>query len=535
MSWSLLGGLVAVTALAQGPPAGGNVIEGTVLNDRTGLPLRRAHVVLRPGQAGMSAVAVDTDDKGAFAIRDVEPGRYSLAASRDGYVASSICMMGALRLPEIFAIGAKESITNLTFRLRRFAVMAGRVSFEDGEPAMNIRVEAYREYRNHLRHGYSVAASATTNDRGEYRMFGLQPGSYVVAATDETPAVASEREQNAAVLRYTTTFYAHSTKLSEAVPVRLEYGQEISGIDVFLMRVRKVKVRGHVISGLSGEPVGSASIALQRLDAHNTASIAVAVHATFDRDKQFEIRDVTPGTYVIWANGADGDKMLMGRARLTVGASDVDNVDLTIEGERQGSAVLVVDDGKLAEVVKLRFEPRDEKGKVVEAPAGTDGFRFSLMGSDVYDLFVTNLPNDFYLSAVRVSGADVMAFGMSGVSASAARPFEVVVDSRGGRVSGRVLGPDDSLWSRANVALIPDPPGGRVQSYREAAADENGLFLLRGVAPGKYILVAWLDDPPCDYWDPDGLAGCRAAGRSVDVPEAGEQNVELKMKSVAKR
>ena len=141
-----------------------------------------------------------------------------------------------------------------------------------------------------------------------------------------------------------------------------------------------------------------------------------------------------------------------------------------------------------AEAVKLRFEPRDERGKVVEAPAGSDGFRFSLMGSDVYDLFVTNLPNDFYLSAVRVNGA-----------------------------------------------LIPDPPGGRVQSYREGAADENGLFLLRGVAPGKYILVAWLDDPPCDYWDPDGLAGCRAAGRNIDVQEAEEQNVELKMKIVAKR
>ena len=103
------------------------------------------------------------------------------------------------------------------------------------------------------------------------------------------------------------------------------------------------------------------------------------------------------------------------------------------------------------------------------------------------------------------------------------------------RVSGRVLGADDSLWSRANVALIPDPPNGRVQSYREGSADENGLFLLPGVAPGKYILIAWLDDPPCDDYDPDGLAGCRAAGMSVEVQQAGEQNVELRMKAQPKR
>jgi hypothetical protein len=128
-----------------------------------------------------------------------------------------------------------------------------------------------------------------------------------------------------------------------------------------------------------------------------------------------------------------------------------------------------------------------------------------------------------------------MALGIDGNAASPSHPFEVVLNSRGGRVSGRVLGSDDSLWSRASIALIPEPPAGRVQAYHEGAADENGLFLIRGVAPGRYILVAWLDEPPCDYYDPDSLARCLAAGTSITVQEAGEQNVELKMKAQGKR
>jgi hypothetical protein len=527
MSRFLLGGLVSIAALAQ------NSIEGTVVNDGSGLRLKRAHVVLRPEKTGASAIGVDTDDKGAFTIRNVDAGRYSLSASRDGYLTSTVCSMGAVRLPQIFSIGAKETIAGLTFRLLPFAVMVGRISFDDGEPAMNIRVEAYREYRNHLRNGYLMAASATTNDRGEYRMFGLRSGSYIVAAV-ERGAAANEQVHDE--LRYATTFYVNSTKLSESVPVKLEYGQEVGGIDIFLARMRKVKVHGHIISGVSGAPVSSAAVALQRVDARNTASIAVTTPATFDRDKRFEIRDVTPGSYVIWAEGADGGRALVGHAPLTVGESDIDNVELTILGEREGSAVLVVDGGvKLGEPVRLRFEPRNERTKVVQASEDGDGFRFSLMGDDRYDAFVTNLPNDFYLSAVRVNGGDAMALGIDGNAASAAHPFEVVLDSRGGRVSGRVLGSDDSLWSRASVALIPDPPVGRVQSYREGVADENGLFLIRGVAPGKYILVAWLDDPPCDYYDPDGLATCRATGRSVAVQEAGEQNVELRMNALVQR
>jgi hypothetical protein len=527
MSRFLLAGLTVCTALAQ------NSIEGTVVNDGNGRPLKRAHVVLRPEKTGASAIGVDTDDKGAFAIRDVDAGRYSLSASRDGYLTSAVCLMGAVRLPQIFNIGAKETISGLTFRLLPFAVMAGRVSFDDGEPAIGIRVEAYREYRNHLRHGYVVAASAATNDRGEYRMFGLQPGSYIVAASERSVV---QYEQVREALRYATTFYVNSTKLSEAVPVRLEYGQEIGGIDVLLARVRKVRIRGQVISGVTGEVVAGASIAMQRVDAHNTGSIAEAVHATFDRDKRFEIRDVTPGTYVIWAEGGDGGKALVGHVPLTVGESDIDTLDVTMLGEREGSAVLVIDGGvKLAEPVRLRFEPRNERARVLQAAEEGEGFRFSLMGDERYDLFVTNLPNDFYLSAVRVNGVDVMALGIDGSAASVSHPLEVVLDSRGGRVSGRVLGADDSVWSRASIALIPDPPEGRVQTYREGAADENGLFLIRGVAAGKYVLVAWLDDPPCDYYDPEGLARCRTTGTSVSVQEAGEQNVELKMKGPVKR
>jgi hypothetical protein len=541
--WGLVG-LIAVAALAQDTSApanptvntGVNSIGGAVLNDRTGLPLPRAHVTLLPAQAGLRTIEADTDDKGAFLFHDFESGRYSLNASRDGYLTSSVCWLGTVRLQQTFSIGTKEAIAGITFRLRPFAVMAGRISFEDGEPAMNIRVEAYREYRNHLRHGYALAANVVSNDRGEYRLFGLQPGSYIVAAT-ERPTPASEQTRETQATRYATTFYVNSTKLGEAVPVRLDYGQESGGIDVVLKRLRKVKLHGHVTNGLTGEAVSSASISMQRVDAHNTASIAETVPVTFDHDHRFEIRDVTPDSYVMWAESADGGKALVGHAPLTVGESDIDNVELTILGERPGSAVLVDGGVRLDDQLKLRFEPRNERGKVVEVSkvAGVDGFHFSLMGDDLYDLFVTGLPNDFYLSAVKVNGVDVMPLGIEGTAATVDRPFEVVLNSQGGRVSGRVLGSDDSLWSRASVALIPDPPKGKVQLYREGAADENGLFQLRGVAPGRYILVAWLDEPPCDYYDPDDLANCRATGVSVEVQEAGEQNVELKMKATPKR
>jgi hypothetical protein len=81
--------------------------------------------------------------------------------------------------------------------------------------------------------------------------------------------------------------------------------------------------------------------------------------------------------------------------------------------------------------------------------------------------------------------------------------------------------------SGATVALIPDPAAGRIQAYQTTHADEYGNFLLKGLPPGKYVLVAWLGSPPCDVYNPDDLAACQAQGSSVTVDEAEQESVQL--------
>jgi hypothetical protein len=529
MSRFLAAVLFASTLVAQ------NAVEGTVINDATLQPLRRAHVVLTPVAAGAESVGMDTDDRGAFSLRDVPVGRYTIHASRDGYVSSSDCMIGLQHLPRIFPVGEKQTITGLQFRLRPFAVMAGRVLFDDGEPAIGVPVVAYREARAGLRHRYQRAAQASTNDRGEYRMFGLGPGAYLVAAVYESPAPANEQRRDADAPRAATTFYPRALELNQASPVQLDYGRELAAIDIVLERVKKVTVRGHVMSGVSGMAI-AATILLQQVDARGVAALAVPVAAKFDRDKRFEIRNVVPGNYLLWADGSDGGKALTGRIPITVGQFDIDDADVTVEGEHTGLAILHTDGAvTLGQTPTLRFEPRNERARIVNASSDAGGYRFALTGGETYDLYVENLPNDFYVSALLVNGADRLPFGVDGGAASVDKPFDVVLDSRGGSVSGRVTGPDDSLWSRAAVVLIPDPPGGRAQAYRQGATNENGVFQIHGIAPGRYILTAWLDEPPCDVYDADNLNGCRSAGIAVDVQQASQQNVELKMKTAAKR
>jgi hypothetical protein len=104
----------------------------------------------------------------------------------------------------------------------------------------------------------------------------------------------------------------------------------------------------------------------------------------------------------------------------------------------------------------------------------------------------------------------------------------VRLSSKGGQVVGRAVTADPKVVaSGATVVVIPDPSAGRVQAYQTTQADEYGNILLKGLPPGKYVLVAWLDSPPCDVYNPDDLAACQAQGSSFSIDEAEQKSVQL--------
>src|ERR1700687_2953374 len=60
-------------------------LQGQVLNQVTGEPVRKANLALKPEIGGTSLKAI-TAAEGRFAIENVDPARYTLAAERQGFV-----------------------------------------------------------------------------------------------------------------------------------------------------------------------------------------------------------------------------------------------------------------------------------------------------------------------------------------------------------------------------------------------------------------------------------------------------------------
>ena len=213
-------------------------------------------------------------------------------------------------MPPIISVhSGEDAIRSFTFpHMTAWAVVSGRVKFDDAEPAVNVTIQLYREFYSRGRHGYALSASAKTDDRGEYRVHGLEAGAYYVAALYQAPLPPPDaREQRrpdssgnpAPDLSYAVTFFPEVQKLADAVAVRLTPGQEVAGIDIFLTLVHTVRIHGRVTSAISGAVVPEPSITMRWNDPDNTGSVSAPVNITFDADHNFEIKGVTTGPYLV--------------------------------------------------------------------------------------------------------------------------------------------------------------------------------------------------------------------------------------------
>ncbi|HTB17508.1 MAG TPA: carboxypeptidase regulatory-like domain-containing protein [Bryobacteraceae bacterium] len=515
-------------------------IQGTVLSGASGQALRRAQVVLKPADSKNAALYQTTDESGAFAFPKVTPGRYVITVERDGYLPLSAGRIGDYKMPPIFTVNSGETIGSFVYRLTPSGVVSGKVKFDDAEPAVNVAIQLYRSYYERGRHGYAAAANARTDDRGEYRVHGLEPGTYFVAALYQAPprpANAEEETRKDALgnplpeLSYAVTFFPQAQKLSDAVAVNITPGGEVPGIDIFLTLVHTVHIRGRVLSAAKGGVIPNPSVTLRMNDSDNTASVSAPINITLDKDQDFDIQGVTAGPYLLLASGAEDGVTLTGRVPINIGDADVSNANVVVSPENlwNGKVHVDDDDSTVPPGLTISLQPRRTTAPVSQAKVSDSGeFVIPFVPEEIYDLYVLNGPDNSYLKSVRIGNSERLGQGLEASSGDPPPALDVRLGSQGGQVIGRAVTADPKVVaSGAVVALIPDPPAGRVQTYQTTHADEYGNFQLKGLPPGTYVVVAWLDSAPCEIYDPDDLATCRAQGSSLTIEAAEQQSVQL--------
>ena len=134
-----------------------------------------------------------------------------------------------------FSLDAGQRMGDVQFRMVPNGVITGRVLDEDGEPMALVQVQAMRHRYPQGRKQLVSYGSATTNDIGEYRIFGLPPGRYFVSVSPRRSYLSSRAAAGAAPQpeeEYVPTFYPGTADPTAAAALEIGPGAQLRGIDL---------------------------------------------------------------------------------------------------------------------------------------------------------------------------------------------------------------------------------------------------------------------------------------------------------------
>jgi protocatechuate 3,4-dioxygenase beta subunit len=169
-------------------------ISGRVVTAAEGTPIKSARVALVEQNAARHphVFAASTDNDGRFEIKKVDPGRYEFVASHTAYISQRYQARGT-NDGAILALVPGQEVNAVLFRLVRGGAITGRVIDEAGEPMVNVTVSVLQRPSGEeieeagprsKKRELLESSSAFTDDRGEYRVFGLKPGDYYIKAAE---------------------------------------------------------------------------------------------------------------------------------------------------------------------------------------------------------------------------------------------------------------------------------------------------------------------------------------------------------------
>jgi len=512
------------------PTTGHAAVRGRVLSD-AGQPVRRALVrAAAPEMRGIRAASTDAD--GRYEIRDLPAGRYTISASKPSFIAWSYGQTQPNAPPKPVVLTESQTAENIDVRIPRGAVITGRVFDEFGDPVPNVEVMTIRRTYSQGQHRLiPIGPRTQTNDIGEYRLFGLEPGHYYVSARAQTQNVPTftangvefAGERNG----YAPTFYPSSADPASARTFTIGVGQTIAAIDIALQPARLATITGIALDSQGGPLSGGGVSATLR----GTGTPALGLNGSVSKDGHFNLAGVPPGEYVVRVvsprlgpDGRPSGQPEFSVALVTVNGEDVSGVTLAPIPLVTLSGRVMFDDAAAAQSLKpssvrlnvQQFGMDDGMlGAGVGAPPTvTDDFAFEIktrpgrIGLRPFIPPVANGGTGWQLKAVRVNGVDVTDSGAD-VGADGARDIEIEMTNRTQKISGTVTDTAGASIRDFTVALFSqnrqqwtEPMGRRFAIGRPS---ETGGFTVATLPPGEYFAIALPQLDATDWQDPEKL------------------------------
>ena len=461
------------------PGACADDIQGKVLQDHTGNPLPSAEIkIWKPGVRTLAA-DLETDREGRFRAPGLPAGEYRIEVSKPSHVATAMQVQLVPGAPVVF-------------RLVRCGTITGKVIDSQNRPVRGANVRAIlKPAEGPLRISDNLGRGrfATVSDAGDYRLYDLPPGQYVLTVTWGASTVNVGSSGNETIDPAVGSGVLYFPTNGRPQTFTISGGEEFRHIDFSVGSATLYTVSGKVVL-----PEPSRARYWLSLAPVDQPAIASAVTQA-DPEGAFRFRGIAAGSYFLLASGPSNarnsrgsllpDSPYFSRTRVDVAGQNIEDLSIVVEKGRSLT-------------IRLRRGSESQPTNACPQSAslvltGTEDWAAMLervvevgMGGEQ---IVSNLaPSRYHLSVAKAGDACYATAQQFVDLSSSAEPLTAVVTlAPAGSIRGRL---DTAGAPPASFAVILVDGDGFDTSVKVALPDAESRFAFAGLRPGRYRIAA---------------------------------------------
>lgn len=560
--------------------SGSASISGLVTEANGKTPIRRAQVtLLRSGLP--DARSTSTDEQGRYTFTSLPAGQYLVSVNKGAYLRTSA---GAVRpglAGQQIVVRDGDAAVAPAVALWRGAVVAGRITDASGQPVRAAEVAAIQIsiVGTERRPRRFFGGTTRTNDHGDYRIFGLPPGTYLLAASSSPQPLTELSAAEASwflkpgpaappapqrSFTYAPTLHPSTVEAQQAVLIPLEQGEHRPGLDVVLKRVPLARVSGRVLSP-DGTP--AAGVTISRMNDPTLPFVPnYGGQATSAADGSFALPDTAPGRYALTARGASAgappnvspaEAQRMGLpaalrdrwARVPVAIDGMDITGLTIQ--LQPTVTIT---GRLAAQVAADRKVDLSRARIELLPPAIDapspfGYRASVNPDQTFTIEGV-VPGSYMLRAILPGAPDlILRSAMAGARDAVDVPFDVPAGTGASgivitfteartEVRGRITHASGDAATHLHVFAFPADRAQWLEGSRRFASMRtrgDGSYAIDTLPPGDYFLAALTELDPAMQYDADFLTELTKSSLRFTLGESEKKTQDLRIASAGGR
>jgi protocatechuate 3,4-dioxygenase beta subunit len=534
----------------RGPQTGTARVSGRVVAAQTGLPLRRAQVTAFTTEGQARRVAT-TDAEGRYEFLELPAGRFSIAASKAGYVQQQFGQRRPFEPGTPVTVANGETVERIDFTLAIGSVITVRLTDDFGEPLAGAQVQVQRfqyapdgQRRLTMAQGGMPGFMSATDDRGEIRIYGLSPGEYVISASVRNNGLPRAANPSDADDGFPPTFYPGTISVAEAQPISVAAGEERS-VQFSMVAARLSRISGTVLTS-EGRPAAGAQLIVVTRQGGAGRSFPGS-GGPVAADGSFSISGIAPGDHSIEVRsqgregGADSEFASM---PVAVSGTDITGLRIvtgkaaTIHGRVvfEGTAKRDGGPGRMR-IFMMPSDPSTPPMFVSGRNPSSNGTvdengNFQLAAAPGRAFLTVATPPLWVIKSITLDGNDVTDQPIELTGRQSISGIVIRLTDKLTQISGRVSDGRGQVLRDYVVVIQPadaKEPAVASRSIRTARPDTSGRFEIRGMRPGRYAATAIEVLEQGRQFAPEFQQQLRGSGHEFSLREGETVALDLKL------